>query len=254
MTLMNPESEIHKGHRSRMRAKLTACGQSFFDTYELLEMLLYYAVPYKDTNPIAKTLLAGFGSVDGIFSATREELMSISGIGESVADFLLNVADVNAMIGFPGGDEEGMVFDDYNKLGGFAVEYTKDTGTPICCIFFDNGMRIIEILDIHAACFGSAAVKPREIVDAALKNGASVVAVAQTHPHGPLFPTESDMVTDSAIRRELAKINVTVAEHYVICGDRYVGVKNGLSLNVSSVVSPALEKFYLSREREAENA
>ena len=61
------DSRVHDGHRGRMRSKLLAHGQRIFDTYELLEMLLYWVIPCRDTNPVAKNLLYAFGSLDGVY-------------------------------------------------------------------------------------------------------------------------------------------------------------------------------------------
>ena len=79
---------IHKGHRQRMRRKFADFGAIVFDTYELLEMLLYYTVPVRDTNPIAKMLLQRFGSLDGVLSASHEELREVDGVGEKTAEFI----------------------------------------------------------------------------------------------------------------------------------------------------------------------
>ena len=72
------DSEIHSGHRGRMREKLLLHGARIFDTYELLEMLLYHSIPYKDTNPVAKRLLHRFGGLDGVFTASHEELCEVN--------------------------------------------------------------------------------------------------------------------------------------------------------------------------------
>ena len=66
--MMAAES-VHKGHRSRMKEKLLTFGERIFHTYELLEMLLYYVIPYRDTNPISKALLKRFSGIDGVLSA-----------------------------------------------------------------------------------------------------------------------------------------------------------------------------------------
>ena len=70
----NEEKGVHSGHRARMRAKLVAHGARIFDTYELLEMLLYNVIPLKDTNPIAKKMLAAAGSLDRLLSLGEDEL------------------------------------------------------------------------------------------------------------------------------------------------------------------------------------
>ena len=85
---------VHQGHRQRMRAKLYTHGDRIFDTYELLEMLLYYVIPYKDTNPISKRLLERFGSLDGVLSARKNELAEIDGIGERAAGLISAVGEL----------------------------------------------------------------------------------------------------------------------------------------------------------------
>ncbi len=232
--MKSPESEIHKGHRARMRAKLERHGPSIFDTYELLEMLLYYTIPYKDTNPIAKNLLARFGSIDGIFSADTEELAAECGIGEKCADFIKKAGRLPVFHDLPEISSLPEHFDDYNAVGEFIVSYIQREGASICLLLLDNGMRLINVVTIPGVRFGSAAVKAKAFVDAAMLYRASVVIIGHSHPYGPLFPLESDMVTYNLVRGELAKVGVKIAEHYVVCGNAFMGANKGLSIKVST--------------------
>ena len=75
-----------------MRSKFLHHGKQVFETYELLEMLLYYVIPYKDTNPIAKNLLRRFSNLEGIARASTDELLSVDGVGRRVADFLRGIS------------------------------------------------------------------------------------------------------------------------------------------------------------------
>ena len=235
------DKDIHKGHRSRMRAKLEAYGPKIFDTYELLEMLLYYAIPYKDTNPIAKRLLAAFGSLDGVLNAPTEELAKIDGIGEKCAQLISSVGKVMS-------EEESLVtrrmvkvFDDYHDTGRFIASYFEGRDSSVCMLMLDNGMRLIGIEDILVRDFSSAAVKPRHFVDPALISGASVVILAHKR-HSLLYFSDSSLATDKMIRTELAGIGVTVAEHYVISGKDYAGMRIGYTLGVGTD-TPELERF-----------
>jgi DNA repair protein RadC len=239
------DKDIHKGHRSRMRAKLVAHGPRIFDTYELLEMLLYYAIPYKDTNPIAKRLLCRFGSLDGVLRASKEELMSVDGIGEKCADLIIRTGTImieNDAMSFGCRVD---VFDDYNFAGAYLAKYLKNSNTKICIALLDNAMRLIEIKNIPGSSFSSGTVKPKYFIDAALTSGATVAIIAHVHEHGALFPTEGDMATDKLIRSELSKVGVIVAENYIVGGSNYVGLKLGLSIRVSMGI-PELERFYNS--------
>ncbi len=247
------DKDIHKGHRARMKSKLQSHGARIFDTYELLEMLLYHVIPYKDTNPIAKRLLARFGSLDGVLNAEREELMTVDGIGERCADFIKLVRRVkleNDALEFA---VPTIVFDNYYAAGEYVSSHFASTDSKICVLLLDNGMRLINLVDIPGDSFSSGGVKARYFIDAALESRAAVVIIAHHNVHGPLFPTESDMATDKLIRSELSALGVIVAEHYVVCGQRFIGIKTDLSLNVSTF-SPELEKFRESAILESRGA
>ena len=237
------DKDIHKGHRSRMRSKLLTWGPRFFDTYELLEMLLYYVVPYKDTNPIAKRLLSRFGSLDGVLRASVDDLAEVDGIGLKSADFIKRVGMIMFQNDAMSFGNKVNTFDDYHEAGRFLVSYFKQSNSSMCMMLLDNSMRLIKVCDIPGVSFDSGGVKAKYFIDATMNSGATVVIVAHTHPHGPLFPTESDMATDKLIRSELSNVGVIVAEHYIISADYYVGLKSGLSLRISCDI-PGLERFY----------
>ena len=236
------DKDIHKGHRARMRAKLDNYGPRIFDTYELLEMLLYYVIPYKDTNPIAKRLLARFGSLDGVLTASVSELAEVDGMGERCAAFislcgraLIEDAALEYRRAVP-------VFNDYHSTGRYLSSYFAENGTNVCMMMLDNNMRLIDICNIPVEDFGSAAVKPKYFVDDVLLSGAAIVIIAHRR-HSLLYFSESAIATDKLIRAELSNIGVTVAEHYVISGKDYCGLRSHFSLGAPEN-SPELEKFY----------
>ena len=238
------DKDIHKGHRARMRAKLANYGARIFDTYELLEMLLYYVIPYRDTNPIAKRLLAEFGSLDGVLSAPVSELAKVDGIGEKCAEFISLAGRCLVEDAALEYRRDVPVFNDYHSTGRFLASYFASSSTNVCVMMLDNNMRLIRIEDISAESFGSAAIKPKHFVDAVLLSGASIVIIAHK-THSLLYFSESALATDKMVRSELNNIGVTVAEHYVISGKDYSGLRANFSLGAPSV-GPELEKFYES--------
>ncbi len=235
------EGHIHKGHRERMREKLSAHGPRIFASYELLEMLLFYALPQGNTNPTAKRLIYRFGSLDGVFSASKEELMSVEGVGERVADFLLSVGRATDL-GYMTAPPPTVVFDDYNSMGNYFLEYFEDnTDTNIAILLLDSSMRMLGIDNMPGENFASGAVKPRDFIDAAMRRGATAAVIAYTHRNGLPYPYSGDYETAKLMRAELRRVGVVLMELYTVGGGKFTSAN--MQPSFSSSPSPAMEHF-----------
>lgn len=242
-----PDKNIHDGHRGRMRAKLIAHGSDIFDTYELLEMLLYATIPYRDTNPIAKRLLAAFGDLEGVFSADKEELMTVEGVGERTAEYIKAAERIPGIIKSKV-SRERIDFNDYDTSGRYFADYFKGSlEYRVSVIFLDNSLIPINVCDLYSSDFTSAAIKPRKIIEKALDCHASVAILAHNHPFGPLFPSESDIVNNDMIAEALAAVDVMLLDHYVVCGDGFYGFMKKFDKRFAQ--SGSVRKFLESKRR-----
>ena len=238
------DSKIHEGHRGRMRAKLISHGQSIFDSYELLEMLLYHTVPYKDTNPIAKRLLYAFGGLDGVFMQTEDDLISIPGVGERTAKLIKDVGRLSDIIGaeiLPGKE---MFLSTYHLAGEFVAKYfngKKDYS--VVALFLDSSMRLLKMKTLYNLDYESGAVRARDFIDEAVSSRASVVISAHNHPFGPFFPSAGDRATNTLITDSLNAAGIIHAEHFIVSGDMYAGI--GSINNFTSQIrqTPAVAQF-----------
>lgn len=245
-----PDDRIHEGHRSRMRAKLLAHGQRIFDTYELLEMLLYAVVPYKDTNPIAKRLLAHCGGLDGVFRASADKLAQVNGIGERAAAFIGTIGRLSEIIGAELLPEGSLGFESYQGVGEHLVRYfSQSEQKRVVAIFLDSSMRPIGVKKLYDLDFESGGVKARPFVDEAIRRRAAVVITAHNHPYGPFYPTPGDRESNTMVTDALTMAGIVHAEHYIVSGDSYAGI--GSLNNFSSRLSqaPAICEFIESRDR-----
>lgn len=210
---------IHAGHRGRMKAKLWQHGSDIFETHELLEMLLYLVIPYKDTNPLAHALLNRFGSLDGIFTAGEEALCDVSGVGTRTAHFLTEVGACG---------EEALFFRPIVTSPAFseldAGEYvhallSSKREHQTLLLSLDNRMRLIACDTLADGEFGKGSAENRALVSLAMERHASAVVLAHNHPYGPLFPTENDVVRNAFLEKALSLASVALKEHYVISGE-----------------------------------
>ena len=215
------------------------------DTYELLEMLLYNTVPMKDTNPISKALLARFGSLDGVFSATKEELMSVDGVGERSADLILAVNDI-LRVSWEEKYISKKTFATYDDLGEYLVEYFKGKEEySVIMISFDNSMGFLSFDELLKIDYASGAVRPSVFLDTAVRRGASVVVIAHNHPFGTALPSDGDEQTNMFIETSLFNAGIDLVEHYVVAGSHYMGTMN--HKNMFFAKKPAVEKFIQSK-------
>ncbi|MBR3876331.1 MAG: hypothetical protein IKJ25_06120 [Clostridia bacterium] len=245
------DSRIHEGHRSRMRAKLLTHGQRIFDTYELLEMLLYHMIPYKDTNPLSKRLLAAFGSLEGVLSASREELAACLGIGERTADFLTAVGTLGDIIGAEILVNTGPNLSSYDAVGAYLTEYFSGVSEKqVIALYLDSGMHLKCVKKLYDLEYESGGVKAKPFIDGAIENSAAVVITAHNHPYGPFYPTQGDRATNKVITDTLKMYGIVHAEHYIICGEHYAGIGSLENFAAKLSQMPAVSRFFDSIERE----
>ncbi len=235
---------VHRGHRIRMRRKFSDFGARVFDTYELLEMLLYNTVPVKDTNPISKRLLSAFGSLDSVLSADIDDLMKIGGVGRKTAEMIKAVGEALDFSKISSDNENiDSRFSNYSSLGEYLVErYKNSENHSILLLSFDNKMKLMAIDEIYNIDFASGGVMAKSFIDVAIRRGTSIAVIAHNHPFGPLCPTEGDRQTNVLLQSALYNVGVFLAEHYIICGDSYLG----FMCHMQSVFSqrPCLSKFF----------
>ena len=233
-----------------MRRKLLTHTARVFDTYEILEMLLYHVVSYKDTNPIAKSLLSAFGSIDGVLSASEGELMRVEGVGPGVAAFLRDVGRYGDAIRSPRSAEKESAVVDYKSAGRYFVEYFRGkSATETVMLSLDNRMNIISLDKIYDIDLSSGAIREKRFLEVALRNRAAVVIIAHNHVYGTKIPTEGDRAGGEFVARALGMAGIVLAENYIIAGEDYLGFVNHLGMAFGQ--RPELRRFVESKEEAA---
>lgn len=231
------ERHIHAGHRKRMLEKLARHDGDIFESYELLEMLLFFGIPYKNTNPIAKRLLHKFGSLRGVFEAGADELCEISGIGEMCAAFITKVGklfelerdDAAVVAGREYATEDRVV----KKLHAL---FSADADATLAILAFDNSNRIIASEVLHSTDFNSGALSASYYTDLAIRWSASMIITASNRRFGAPIPLPADRESAAMISRALSSVDVLYGEHFIFSGSSYAKVlptllKSHLNIN-----------------------
>ena len=216
------------GHRERLRKRFIESGFTGFHDYEVIELLLAYALPYKDTKPIAKRLIEKFKSLPGVLSAEQKELESIKGVKDKTSLFL-KVLNENISYYFEQkAQHEEICFTELNEL----IDYFRATiggkkNEVVRVLYLNSQNKLIRAENLSEGTVSEAVAFPRKIVEGALKNHATTVIMAHNHPGGIAEPSENDDSMTEQIKAALQTIDVSLQEHLIITDNSYLYYKAG---------------------------
>lgn len=212
---------LHAGHRERMKERYLKCGADGFTEHELLEMLLYYSLPRKNTNEIAHELIHNFGDLKDVLEATPDELMQISGIKESSAILISLVCEINRRASISA-NKDCLIFDRLSVVGKYLTDYYRGLSKErFCVMYLDNSMRLIDFVKLSEGSVNSTAVDYRTIASGALFKGASSVIISHNHPNGLALPSVEDREVSRAVESALSVVGVTLLEHIIVGSENY---------------------------------
>ena len=221
----------HSGHRARMKERFLKEGFQNFADHEIMEFLLFYSMPRKDTNEIGHQLLSQFGAFDRAFDAPYTELLKIDGIGEHSAILLKIIPEIcrryrmNKL-------ENAKNMQTLESAGDFLVEhYLPLENEQVTMILLDNRQRMISFEILHNGSANSSDINVRRIVEIALSKSAASVILAHNHPSGELIPSDSDIATTKYLMNAFAPIDLHLREHILVAGDRYLPIVRYISEN-----------------------
>ncbi|HOQ01763.1 MAG TPA: DNA repair protein RadC [Acetivibrio clariflavus] len=212
---------MHEGHRKRLKMRFLKEGLDSFEPHQVLELLLFYSIPRKDTNELAHKLLERYGSLSGVFDADIKDIVKIQGIGENTA-FLLNLIPHLARKYYNDKWGPKPELNSSSKAGNYAISLFAGRNYEafyIICLDAQNRVNYSEL--VHEGTINEAPVYPRLLVEAAIRHKANSVILAHNHPGGTLTPSRADIEATKTICTALESISIKVIDHIIVCGDKY---------------------------------
>lgn len=211
----------HVNHRARMRTRYRTQGLDGFAEHEVLELLLYYCYPRCDTNEIAHRMLKKFGSLHNLFEADVETLQEALGCTEKIAVFL-NLLPAVSNRYFRSKWGAGVILDDEKLAGAYVIDlFVGQTVEKFYVLCLDKKYRLINTALVSKGTLDEAALYPREVFNAALKNHAGAVILTHNHPGGSLRPSRSDLEATRRIVEAAGLIGVDIIDHIIVAGDAF---------------------------------
>ena len=217
---------VHDGHRARKREQFRSHGLDSFADHEVLELLLFYAIPRRDTNPIAHDLINRFGSLEQVLAAPVEELEKVPGMGENAATLLKLIPQITRRARASSVARE-KVLDTTERIGAFFVEqFVAETHEIMYQLCLDAKGRLLHCHKVSEGDAGSVNLNMRKIVENALRSNAVLVALAHNHPSGVAFPSQEDKIATKLAQEALETIGVRLVDHIIVADDDYISLRH----------------------------
>ena len=215
---------IHDGHRQRMKERFLAEGLDNFSDIQVLELLLFYAVPRQDTNPIAHALLERFGTMAQVLETPVTELEKVKGVGHNAA-VLLNLStelgrryQVSRMM-------QTRILASVEECGKYLVpRFFGRRNETVFILCLDAKCKVLGCVEVGEGSVNSAGVPVRRIVETALAYNATTVILAHNHPSGLALPSGEDVQTTHRVAAALNAVEISLADHIVVADDDFVSI------------------------------
>ena len=207
---------IHAGHRERVRERFRQEGLAAFSEHEVLELLLTYAIPQRDVNPLAHELIAQFGSLAGVLEADERELLRVDGVGAKAASLLTLIPQLLGRY-------------QMSRMGARPVIENLAQAKEYCgALFFgaqeervymicmDQAGHVLHPALVRKGTLDAVPLYAREIVELALRYNPYAVLLTHNHPSGYAFPSQADYDVTSMIVGALTVVGVRVVDHLIL--------------------------------------
>lgn len=219
------KENIHAGHRDRLRSEfLGNSDPSKMPEHKLLEMLLFYGIPQKDTNPIAHELINRFGSFSAVFEADVADLAAVKGMTKNAATLIKLMLPI-AKLYISQKHSTKSHFTDMNEIGDFIFnQYFAATNEKLCLLCLDD---LGKMLSFEVLCEGTVdlvSVSIRAIVERALQLKAKSIVISHNHPGGIAIPSEEDVRLTAAIKDAVALFSIKLCDHIIVSNNDYVSM------------------------------
>lgn len=210
---------MHEGHRKRLKERFLKEGLAHFQPHEVLELLLFYALPRKDTNALSHRLLETFGSLQNVLEADISQLKKIEGMGEHGAILLGLMPQISSY--YTQQQNEEAVFLSGSAQGEAYVKslFRGKKYEAFYLIHLNTRNKVNFAQCLQTGTIDQAAVYPRLVVESALRHRSSKIILAHNHPGGSLTPSQADIALTKKLKEALQTIHVQVVDHFIVAAE-----------------------------------
>jgi DNA repair protein RadC len=204
-----------------MKKKFAESGIDAFHDYEVLELLLSYAIPRKDVKPLAKRLLHKFGSLKGIVDAEVSSLEKIEGVSVHTAILIKLIKEMGTLYLKEKARDKPQITCTTELLNYCKTYMGGLKDEQFCVIYLDAQNKMTDIETIQEGIVNQAVVYPRKVLENALKQKASAIIMVHNHPSGHVKPSDADIRLTKTIQETARILDIIVHDHIIIGENRF---------------------------------
>lgn len=223
--LKTEEAQAPGEQRKRLKERFRAHALEGFHDYEILELLLSYAVPKRDVGPLAKSLVKRFKGIRGVFDAPVEELKAAGGLGANAVVFLKLIKDISGVY-----LKERMMGSDVMRCTKDVLDYLNITLSgerveKFIAIYLNARNEVISVETLHEGTINQTAVYPRKAIEKAFKHNARSVIFVHNHPSGDATPSNVDRQLTRVLDRAALAVDLIVHDHLIIGKNKHFSAR-----------------------------
>lgn len=215
---------MHKDHRKHTKDRFLSEGLDSFEPHNVLELLLFYSIPQKDTNETAHMLINRFGSLSAVFDAPYDDLLTVPGISEHSATLIKLIPAISRRYAMEKNSKVTKL-SSIEDIGKYLVaRYLGVTEETALLLLLDNKFGLIDCVKVHEGSVNSSAITMRKLIETALFKRASMVVLAHNHPSGVALPSSDDLFTTQQVKRAFDLVEIGMLAHIIVAGDTFTNI------------------------------
>lgn len=217
---------IHQGHRKRAKEEFLARGLNGMSDHRVLELLLFYAIPQGDVNPLAHALVDHFGGLEGVFHATVDQLTQVKGVGLNTATLIQLVPAVAGYYMGRQAEVNTVLTESWQFRELLMPLFFSQRNEMAYLMCLDGKNKLIAYRQLGEGVVDKLSLSVRKVVDVAVSCDAVRVVLAHNHVSGVAIPSNADIETTRMLWKFLKQIGIELFDHFIIAGEDMVSMRD----------------------------
>ena len=226
---MNKDEKVkdYEGHRKRLRERFVKGGRNALADYELLELLLTYVIPRKDTKPVAKEFLRKHRSFNSVLNQTRDRLEAVKGMGKEASTFILVIRACIERYLEQRVEKRKSISSPVEVMQFVRAQLTGKQRECMLALYLSDGKRLLHHAIITEGTVNRTAFYPREIIRQGLIHNATGVIIVHNHPEGDPVPSDQDLQMTRKLEQIAEPLNIDILDHIIVTPLQAYSIRTG---------------------------